>query len=63
MNDEVKCLVCGKPFNTIFPEFGERPILVTKKVMESAMYGYVHKRCVNEFRKRWEDECESVEMV
>ena len=59
MNEEVKCLVCGKPFNTIFPEFGDRPILITKIVMESAMYGYVHKRCVEEFKERWKDEAGS----
>lgn len=62
MSEEVKCLVCGKPFQTIFPTFGDRPILVTKKVMESAMYGYVHKRCVEEFKTRWKDEREPVEM-
>lgn len=65
MNEEVKCLVCGKPFKR-HPILGvyaheDRPIQITYRVMESAMYGYVHMRCVEEFKTRWKDEERSAE--
>ncbi len=58
--EDIKCLVCGEPFEK-HPLFGmyayeDRPIQITYRVMESAMYGFVHLRCVNEFKKRWKDE-------
>lgn len=59
--EDVKCLVCGKPFTTIFPTFWDRPIQVVQKKMKGAMYGYIHKGCLDEFEEMWKDEEGSTE--